>query len=149
MDQITKQDAELILLANSILKNKASIESIKNKFDSAYELYDGFYRFYHHSFKVFRMQTLTEKAVTLFKEIHESLNPWYLEIISEGTNQKFSIEDNKVWLKKTRPIVEAALHTKIFVDSLHSCLLILSENKSFGQIISPHEANTLYLFNNR
>jgi isocitrate dehydrogenase kinase/phosphatase len=48
---------------------------------------DDFYRFYHGSFKVYRVQSLTEKAVKFLRELlpEREPNETYMAIIREGT----------------------------------------------------------------
>ena len=44
------------------------------------------------------------------------LNPWFMEIISEGTGKQFKLEDNKDWVPATRPILEAFFHARFFLE---------------------------------
>jgi len=43
------------------------------------------------------------------------LNPWFREIIVEGTGKKFDLSHNENWLRHTRPIVEAFFHAHYFL----------------------------------
>jgi hypothetical protein len=78
---------------------------------------DSFYRFYHQSFKVYRVQELTEKIVTAFKNIlpERPLNSRFLKIVEEGTGKKFLLKHNRQWLKQTRPQLEAFFHAQYFL----------------------------------
>ncbi|MGD1084135.1 MAG: hypothetical protein ABSA47_05190 [Verrucomicrobiota bacterium] len=73
---------------------------------------DPIYRFYHQSFKVFRLQTKTLKIVEELQALapHLKLNSFFLEIVAEGTSKNFDLSHNAKWLKQTRPIVEAFFH---------------------------------------
>jgi hypothetical protein len=73
---------------------------------------DPIYRFYHQSFKVFRLQTKTLKIVEKLQTLapHLKLNPSFLKIVTEGTGNCFDQSHNANWLKQTRPIVEAFFH---------------------------------------
>ena len=44
------------------------------------------------------------------------MNPWFLEIIQQGTRREFTIEDNQRWTEVTRPIVEAFFHARYFLE---------------------------------
>jgi len=78
---------------------------------------DGVYRFYHQSFKVFHLQDLTLRAVTLLRELAPDrvLNGWFLTIVAEGTGKTFKTEDNRDWPAVTRPILEAYFHAHYFL----------------------------------
>ena len=98
---------------------------------------DGVYRFFHQSFKVFGLQDRTLEIVEALKKLEpraassrtkpkfwaysegvgsQALNPWFLEIVKEGTGKVFAPCDNRHWLLVTRPIVEAFLHAKYFLE---------------------------------
>ena len=79
---------------------------------------DSIYRFYHQSFKVFRLQEVTLKIVATLESLlpERPLNPWFLEIVREGTGRQFSTDDNARWLAATRPIVEAFFHARYFLE---------------------------------
>jgi hypothetical protein len=79
---------------------------------------DHIYRFYHQSFKVFGLQSLTLKIIEALQHLapHLSLNAWFMQIVSDGTGREFSTEMNERWLEVTRPIVEAFLHARYFLE---------------------------------
>lgn len=110
------------LLAN--LKNKLpELEKLLEKVKSEWNYEDGVYRFYHHSFKVFRLQDLTVEIVELLRDLapekhprFAKLNADFTQIYHEGTHKAFTNDDNSRWLHTTRPIVEAFLHAKYFLE---------------------------------
>jgi hypothetical protein len=79
---------------------------------------DLIYRFYHHSFKVFRLQDQTERIVSALRELLPQcpLNSSFLEILGQGTGRVFSADQNADWPRHTRPILEAFFHTRFFLD---------------------------------
>jgi len=79
---------------------------------------DGVYRFYHQSFKVFRLQSTTREIIEKLQTFapERELNRQFMRIIREGTGKVFSIEDNKRWLRVTRPILEAFFHARFFLE---------------------------------
>src|SRR5262245_56925814 len=79
---------------------------------------NGFYRFYHQSFKVFHCQDYIKDGLNLIKEIGGETDPpheWFCQIVQEGTEHEFNDRTNDEWLKQTRPILEAFWHTKYFL----------------------------------
>ncbi len=100
---------------------KAQLPGLKALLDESsshwgYE--DPIYRFYHHSYKVFALQSRTEQLVSALRGLlpGRSLNAWFLQIVSEGTGKDFSPEMNAVWEKHTRPILEAFFHARFFLE---------------------------------
>ena len=86
---------------------------------------DPVYRFYHHSFKVFNLQTRTEEIVAALRSLlpQRELNPLFLEIVASGTGKTFSLDQNADWPRHTRPILEAYFHARFFLemaDRFHS-----------------------------
>jgi hypothetical protein len=79
---------------------------------------DPIYRFYHHSFKVFALQSQTEKIVSALRQIlpSHSLNARFLQIVAEGTSKEFSPGMNAAWERHTRPILEAFFHARFFLE---------------------------------
>jgi hypothetical protein len=107
-------------LLDSIKANLRDLERLSIGFQGMY--LDGIYRFYHQSFKVYHLQTITLRAVELFRNIGKAPDrqvcPWFEEIIAAGTGFEFQPEDNLNWTLRTRPIVEAFLHAKYFVEMM-------------------------------
>lgn len=79
---------------------------------------DPIYRFYHHSYKVFGLQDRTEEIVAALRILLPQcdLNPWFLEIVAQGTGKVFSIDQNTEWPRHTRPILEAFFHARYFLE---------------------------------
>ena len=79
---------------------------------------DPVYRFYHQSFKVYLLQEQTEAIVRLLGSLlpERRLNPWFLQIVDEGTGKRFTPNDNTDWLRITRPILEAFFHARFFLE---------------------------------
>lgn len=138
-----KNDQEIL---DSIKKYLPEIIELKNKCEEEWGSEDSIYRFYHQSFKVYYLQDTIKECVELFKKIGNGreLNEWYLQIIKEGTENKFSLEHNKDWLKFTRPIVEAYFHSKHFLD-----MMVKYQNVEVNQLLPTGWAMILYLYNSR
>lgn len=109
---------------------------------------DLFYRFYHQSFKAYRVQEFTKDLTLLFQEIGEgyALNSWYTQIVKEGTNKPFDVSHNDDWLKHVRPQFEAYFHARMFLDQMVWCV----EHMGKAETLLPSQwAAVLYLFNLR
>jgi len=118
------------LLRKRLEKDQSLLDSIKAKLPSLEELVflfnfeyeDGVYRLYHNSFKVYNLQDLTVKAVAVFENIAKAtdsdLCEWFKQIVVAGTTKEWDSDHNREWLLQTRPIVEAFLHAKYFLDMM-------------------------------
>jgi len=108
------------LLLDAIKANLPELERLLVPFQSLYE--DGIYRFYHHSFKVYQLQDCTSRAVEIFKSIGQAtgsvLCEWFQQIVVGGTAISWNPDHNKDWLLHTRPIVEAFIHTRYFLEMM-------------------------------
>jgi hypothetical protein len=111
---------------------------------------DGVYRFYHQSFKVYALQTVTMKIVEALKKLvpeGTELNPYFKVILEEGASMKeFKLEHNHDWLKHTRPMVEAFLHAKYFLEM---AVKYGDELEVAPRMMPSGWAGLLYLFNMR
>ena len=79
---------------------------------------DPVYRYYHQSWKVYRLQSMTERIASTLHELAPNLpiNRDFLEIVEQGTGKDFTSEDNRQWSKVTRPILEAFFHARFFLE---------------------------------
>lgn len=108
------------LLLEAIKSALPSLTDLLQQMQDEYE--DRVYRFYHQSYKVYFLQECTTQAVRILKEIgvavNGDLNEWFETIAEQGTNIEFETSHNKNWLLHTRPIIEAFLHAKYFVEMM-------------------------------
>jgi hypothetical protein len=100
---------------------------------------DPIYRFYHHSFKVLRAQTITLKIIETLQSLapHLKLNPDFLEIAAEGTSRPASSE---------RAIIEALFHARHMLSMLCKYAEELPEPPP---VLPSGWATVLYLYNIR
>lgn len=86
------------------------------------EYEDRFYRFYHQSFKAYYLQNDTARIVALLREIADDagrrLNPWFEQIVADGAGLEFDLSHNEEWPRHARPIAEAFLHAKYFLEMM-------------------------------
>jgi hypothetical protein len=111
MREAQRRDLETKLLGR-IKSNLPALEELLSEVDDAEE--DLVYRFYHQSYKVFRLQEYTAQIVktlgALLPEV--SLNDWFTMIVAEGTGRNFTHDDNERWIEVTRPMLEAFWHAR-------------------------------------
>jgi hypothetical protein len=105
------------LFAN-IRASLPKLEELLQRCGSEWGYEDPVYRFYHQSYKVYRLQGTTTEIVTELQALvpDRPLNKWFTQIVSEGTSKTFELSHNKRWLEMTRPIVEAFFHARYFLD---------------------------------
>jgi len=79
---------------------------------------DGIYRFYHSSYKFFRLQDATLEIVSVLQSIvpERELTGYFMAIIQDGTGKSMKRNTNPLWLKETRPIAEAFFHAMYFLE---------------------------------
>ena len=116
---------------------------------SSEEVYeDRVYRLYHQSFKVYDLQEHTLEIVAALQRVlpDATLNRWFRQIVSEGTGKVWTREHNARWLAETRPIVEAFLHAKYFLEMACTFGRELDEPP---QLMPSGWASVLYLYGRR
>lgn len=108
------------LLLARIKSRQAALEELLREVSSHWGYEDPVYRFYHQSFKVYHLQSGTERIVDALRDLGEGrpLNAWFLEIIAAGIGRRFTHEVNKNWTAETRPIVEAFFHARYFLEMI-------------------------------
>ena len=136
-----------------LLKNiKSNLEEIRNLLElikSHWVYEDHVYRFYHQSYEIFPLQKITEDIVNLLRSLATegcTINRFFDEIFKEGTGVMFEDSYNKNWTQKTRPIVEAFLHAKFFLEMAFK---YGSELVKAPEILPSGWAALLYFYNLR
>ena len=105
-------------LLTTIKSRLPELESLLADVTGHWHAEDGFYRFYHQSFKVYGLQSDTGRIVAVLRsllpgrEIHE----WFAQIIGEGTGKIFDRAHNRRWLAETRPILEAFFYARAMLE---------------------------------
>lgn len=107
-------------LDRAISARFTELEALLGAMNLDYE--DGLYRFYHQSSKVYALQGHTARAAEIFRAVAVAaglrLNPWFEEIVAEGTGVEFDASHNVEWPRHARPLVEAFLHARYFVEMM-------------------------------
>lgn len=102
-------------LLRSIKRGLPQLEALLERANREWGMEDGVYRFYHQSFKVYRMQEETETIVNALAALSPLQDVYFKEILDEGTGHRFAESHNQNWTKHTRPIVEAFFHAHYFL----------------------------------
>lgn len=130
---------------------RATLPQLKALFDNCmsegtYE--DGVYRFYHQSFKVYRLQQTTTEIVTALRKLapQEPLNEWFTRIIWQGTGKRFEGAPNRRCLEETRAIIEAFFHARFFLEM---AIRYGQELEAPPSVLPSGWAALLYLYNLR
>jgi hypothetical protein len=135
-------------LLASIKGHLSALEKLLAECNAEWGADDAVYRFYHQSFEVYLVQTLTLKVVEALQALapDRQLNSWFMQIVTEGTYKTFHFEDNQRWLEVTRPIIEAFFHARHFltvvVQSAH-------ELQDPPTLLPTNWATVLYLYDLR
>lgn len=109
---------------------------------------DYVYRFYHHSFKVFGVQSMTARIVDLLRQLLPDvpMNADFLAIIEAGTGHTFAPEMNATWTATTRPLLEAFFHARFMLEM---AIKYGRELETPVQVMPSGWAALLYLYNLR
>jgi len=135
---------EVLALFSSLQLNVEALAELQRTLGDGLEE-DGFYRFYHHSHKVFKLQ----RATLLIRDVLQGLAPerrlnaWFLRIVRDGTGKTFETAHNRRWLEETRPIIEAYFHARFFLDLAVRCATELTHPP---RVMPPRWAALLYLY---
>lgn len=67
---------------------------------------------------MYALQERTKAIARLLASLvpDRALNPWFLQILAEGTGKQFTPRDNAEWSRVTRPILEAFFHARFFLE---------------------------------
>ena len=105
-------------LRTNLQARRADLAQLWQEMNGRWAFEDGVYRFYHQSFKVFGLQDHTTRIVETLQSLlpGRPLNPWFVQIVKEGTGKAFETRVNSRWLEVTRPIVEAFFHARYFLE---------------------------------
>lgn len=130
-------------LVHALRRDADELLELRARADRAAE--DGVYRLLHQSFKVYRLQTHTTEIVAALQRLlpGTTLNPWFTQIVTEGTEKTFAREHNTRWLQETRPIVEAFLVAKQALDMTCKYARAFEEPP---RVFEPGWGTVLYLF---
>jgi hypothetical protein len=151
MRQLAERDAARQLepvLLRRMKERLPDLERLACKVEGHWGIEDGFYRFYHQSWKVYGVQTLTKEIVTSLTDLlpERPLNESFMTIVTQGTEKKFEMSHNTAWLEHTRPIIEALFHAHYFLKMVCK---YARELEAPPQMMPSGWAAVLYLYGMR
>lgn len=88
-DMESRGDSEGEKLLAAIKARLPELEQLLAKVSSHWHAEDGFYRFYHQSWKVYHLQEDTREIVAMLRSLapEQALNDWFQQIVSDGTGK--------------------------------------------------------------
>lgn len=110
------------ILLENIKRNLIFLEERLEDANSYWKYEDIIYRYYHESFKVYRIQSLIKELYNALEKIspHNNkrvFNDRFLKIISGGTKDiSWEPKHNEKWDEICRPFLEAFFHSKYFLE---------------------------------
>ncbi len=112
-----RTQAEHALLRN-LRSREPELAALLEECSSHWGFEDPIYRFYHQSFKVYALQDQTSRIVSVLESLAPDcpLNPWFRQIVEQGTGKSFKQDHNADWTRITRPILEAFFHARFFLE---------------------------------
>lgn len=112
-----QRDQQLLANIKAILP---ALENLLEEVNAPETYEDRIYRFYYHSFKVYELPGLTQEILKLLRAIAPEGRPFcqeFQEILATGTTEKPDVlPEPHHWSHHTRPLVEAFLHAKFFLE---------------------------------
>lgn len=104
-------------LLRNIKQRLPKLDEMLARVEGHWGMEDGFYRFYHQSFKVYSLQGMTEEICQTLQNLlpNRPMNRWFSEIVALGSGHEFEPSHNQDWLDHTRPILEAFFHAHYFL----------------------------------
>ena len=135
-------------LLQNIKAQLPQLEELLAEVEDHWGMEDLIYRFYHQSFKVYGLQSLTERMCTAFQALlpDRPMNKWFAEVVAQGTGRVFEMSHNEDWLRHTRPIVEAFFHAHYFLKMICK---YGKELETSPNMLPSGWASVLYLFDLR
>lgn len=146
----TEPTTETVLFLR-LREHLPQLEELLKKVNDEWVYEDLVYRLYHQSFKVYRIQDHTEAIVQALQALAPDLqlNDWFLEIYKSGTGHKFEMSQNREWLQRGRPMVEAFFHAKFMLEMAVRYGKKMKRWQSPPQLLDSGWAAFLYLYNLR
>jgi hypothetical protein len=143
-----RREEETAKLLSAAKRKLPELKLLLSSVSDHWHYEDPIYRFYHQSFKVYRLQATTLKIVAELQALapHLTLNKYFSKIVAEGTGKSFDTSHNAKWLKQTRPIVEAFFHARHMLVMVCKYAEELPEPPS---ILPSGWATVLYLYDVR
>jgi hypothetical protein len=116
-EKLAEKGKELLI---NIKRELPELKKLYEKHSDHWNYEDIVYRFYHQSFKVYAVQGQTQQIVKKLESLAPEgvkFNSFFKEILKSGApDKKFSSDHNEKWLEHTRPMIEAFMHARFFLE---------------------------------
>ena len=109
---------ERVMLAN-MRQHLGELRELLDHVNAHWTYEDGVYRFYHFSFKVFRLQQHTTEIITALAALApegREFGGLFEDVVRAGTGRAFGPDTNTHWVEETAPVVQAFLHARYFLE---------------------------------
>lgn len=144
------RDEQVEELKSNLVHLSSYLKELLKNTTGVWQYDDMVYRFYHQSFKVFYIQSITKAIVAGLKDICPEgckIDQWFLQIIDEGTGKEFVMHDtNSRWLEETRPLLEAYFHAKYMLEMAVKYIDNAADPEFGNGMIESGWASLLYLY---
>ncbi len=136
----TQQD----LLIAALHQRSSDIAALLEEVSGEWVRDDLVYRFWHHSFKTYWLQEVTERIAALLESIAPTLplHPWCREIVAAGTGHTFELSHNQAWVEHTGPIVAAFFHLHHLLHCAHRVATV----PAVPEVLDPATATVFELY---
>ena len=145
--RFAKRDADCAALIEAIRSRHEELEQALEGMSKEWTYCDPIYRFYHHSFKVYKLQTQTILIMGLLRSLmpDRPINRTFDRVVAMGTGHVFSMDHNRDWLVRTLPITTAFFHARFFLEMAVRCARL----ERVESPLASDLAALLYLFDLR
>jgi hypothetical protein len=147
-ERMAEKEAQNQELLEQIKRNLPTLETLLAGINNEWNGPDGYYRFYHQSFKVYHLQKIIKNVVVALKWLMPdcALNTYFVNITNAGTAKGFEESDNNNWEQATGPIVTAFLHCRYVLEQVINCGKRMEKAE---RLLDSDWAAVLYIFNLR
>ncbi len=114
-----KRNKQMDQLLSNIKSRLPELTALFTEISGHWQYEDPIYRFYHESFKVYHIQTYTQRIYDTLRSIappETALHEMFENIVTVGTGVKFEPSHNSAWARHTRPLLEAFFHARFFLE---------------------------------
>lgn len=114
---------EAVALLRAVKRDHDVLTALLARHSSEAGYDDPIYRLYHQSWKVLFLQDSTLAIVDALRALapDRPLNPWFAQIIEDGTTTHEVPSTQDEWLSATRPVAEAFFHARYFLEMAVRC----------------------------
>ena len=136
------------VLLDNIKDNLDELKEVRDEVLAKHSYEDYMYRYYHHSFKVYWLQSCSKQIFEMIQKIKPEkceIDDEFMDIYLKGSNKSWEEGDNMRWYYEVSPILETFHHCRYFLDMM----IKYGEMDEAPEILPSGWASVLYLYNIR